>query len=97
MIGYQNMQEWGIKERYNMKWHMECNDIENATWTCTYMREPQKNSHKRPMDENEVSRNACTWARIPRQWYMQCKCGKNGMQACLWIFSNEIWGKTVPK
>ena len=56
------------------KWHG--NVIWNAPWTYTNMREPQPHSHKRPMDENEVPRNACTRARKPRQWHMQC----NGME-----------------
>ena len=44
------------------------NDMENATWTYTNMREPQPLSHEKPVGKNEVSRNACTQARKPRQW-----------------------------
>ena len=36
------------------------------------MSEPQPHSHKRPMDENEVPRNACTRARKSRRWHTQC-------------------------
>ena len=61
------------------------------------MREPQPHSHERPMDENEVPRNACTRARKPRQWHMQCNGTENDIQACQWDFSTEMWGKTAPK
>ena len=40
---------------------------ENEKWTYTNMNEPQPHSHKMPMAENEVPRNACTRARKPRQ------------------------------
>ena len=42
------------------------NDMENVAWAYTNMREPRPHSHKRPVDKNEVTRNACTRARKPR-------------------------------
>ncbi|KAF5934458.1 hypothetical protein HYC85_030629 [Camellia sinensis] len=50
--------------------------MENDTWTYTNMREPQPHSHKMPMAENELPRNACTRARKPRQ----CKSDANDMK-----------------
>ena len=51
--------------------------IWNAIWAYTNMREPQPHSRKRPVDENEVPRNACTRARKTRQWHTQCKWHEN--------------------
>ncbi|KAF5933749.1 hypothetical protein HYC85_029920 [Camellia sinensis] len=48
------------------------------------MREPQPHSHKRPMDENGVPRNACTRARKPRQ----CIRNANDMENETWTYTN---------
>ena len=41
------------------------------------MREPQPHSHRRPSDENKMTRNACTRARKPRTDPQAPKCHSN--------------------
>ena len=61
-----------IRLCYPMQWCIYMKSLVIDIWAYTNMSEPQPHSHRTPSDKNLVPRTACTRARKPRQWHMQC-------------------------